>query len=677
MSGAGDEQGGSLAADLHIQATYRLTEALVASEQRMKRRIELLAEVVFEADAAGLLVFLNQAWTRALGHPADGCLGRPLRDFVLSPDREALDRLQAGEPGEAGGVRPRLRFARASGGVAWMEISLSRLADGGAVGVLHDVTVVKQSEDELKKLSLVASSTDNLVIIADRDGRTEWVNEAFYRRTGYTLDDMRGRTPGSVLQGPGSDPRSIAILRQAIAEGRSQATELLNYTKAGTPYWVRVQLSPIRDETGAVQRFVSVQADVTEQRRVQGEIEAAKDRAEYLAAEAQAANQAKSEFLAVLSHEIRTPMNAVLGFAAVLQDTLLDEDQRDCVNTIARSGRSLLEIINEILDYSKIESGEFRLELQPADVRQCVSDAVELCRPPADRLLRLEVEINPAVPRTIVTDAGRLRQVLVNLVGNAVKFTASGRVRVLVGLAPPVGPAGRRVTFAVEDTGIGIAAKDLERIFAPFSQVDSSTTRKFGGTGLGLAIARRIVRSMGGEITVRSEPGQGSVFSFSLEAGAPVADGAARTVSRPPPARPLDPAAQALRILVVEDNDVNLKLTLRLLANLGLHADTAADGRQCLEACRERTYDLVFMDLRMPEMDGYEAAAELRRRAATDPRLAHLHICALTSNVMPAERDACFAAGMNGFLAKPVRAEELRTALERAAAALARGRAEV
>ena len=652
-----------LGTDIHVQATYRLTEALVASEARMKRRIDLLKEIVFETDTAGNLVFLNQAWGRALGHvPVESCLNRPLQEFVVPEDWQRLNRVLSGERDETIAGQQRLRLRRQDQTIAWMEILASRMTGGGNVGTLYDVTAVKQSEDELRKLSLVASFTDNYVIIADREGRTEWVNQAFVRRTGYSLEDMLGRKPGKVLQGPGTNRAVVDQISQGLREGKPISGELLNYTRAGEGYWVRFHISPVLDASGQVERFVAVQTDSTEQHRIQSEIEAARDRAEFLASQAQAANRAKSEFLAMMSHEIRTPMNAVLGFASLLEHTTLDAEQREFLQTISRSGESLLEIINEILDFSKIESGKFQIDLQPTDIARCVTDTVNLCQPPPDKPVTLRLVIDAKVPRSVITDAGRLRQVLVNIIGNAVKFTSRGSVEVRVGYAA----AAHRVTFEVQDTGIGISPQDLERIFAPFSQADSSTTRKYGGTGLGLAISQRIVEALGGKIIARSEPGKGSVFSFEIEVSE---DGEETRTNRggTDSARELSPAARALRVLVVEDNEVNMLLAIRMLAQLGIRADRATDGIECLQAFASTAYDLVFMDLRMPKMDGFEATSELRRLAGADPRVSGVYICALTANVMPSDRDACLAVGMNAMLGKPVRVEDLIKEIERAA----------
>jgi PAS domain S-box-containing protein len=268
-----DEQ--LLATDLHVEATYRLTEALVEAEHRMRRRVELLSEVVFETDAEGRLVFVNGAWARVMTQPVDGCLSRHLVAFVAPADvPQVLHRLRTLDADVPAHERPLVRMLRLDGTVLWMEMSLAPIPGGGAVGVLHDVTRQKLAQDELAKVSLVASYTDNMVIITDANGRTEWVNNAFMARTGYDLDDLRGRKPGELLQGRNTDPNTRRQIAEALHEGRSIRTEITNYTKAGDEYWVQIQITPIRNAAGVIEQYVSVQSDATDRRRAELEIRA-------------------------------------------------------------------------------------------------------------------------------------------------------------------------------------------------------------------------------------------------------------------------------------------------------------------------------------------------------------------------------------------------------------------
>ena len=653
VSNQPDREAALLATDLHVEATYRLTEALVASENRMRRRIELLSEIVFETDPSGTLVYLNTAWAKALGHPLEQCLGRALSGFVLAEDQPCCETVIKGTASAQAAGRPRIRLLRADGGIAWMAISAAQLADGGVVGALHDVTTEKRAQDELAKLSLVASFTDNLVIITDWEGRTEWVNQAFTKRTGYTLEDMLGRKPGEILQGPDTDQQTVAQIRAHLAEGQSFQAELLNYTRSGEPYWVSLQISPIRDAAGRVERFVSIQADSTELRRTQRELETAKERAEQMATQAQAANQAKSEFLATMSHEIRTPMNGILGMTELLQQTPLAPHQRELTETVAHSGQALLRIINDILDFSKIEAGQLKLAEEPFDLRPLVEGVESLVALSGHgKPVTVQTECDPAVPIRLRGDAGRLRQVLLNLVGNALKFTTAGsvvtRIRALQNEASRV-----QLRFEVADTGLGIAPDKMALLFQPFQQVDSSAARRHGGTGLGLAISRRLVEMMGGRMGVASTAGQGSTFWFELPL--PVA------ARGPQPGDAI--AGPGCRVLVAQANALNRRLSLLALEKLGCRAETADSGSELLEQLQRLPFDAVLFDMRLADMDGCALAVAIRKqeKAAAVPH--PVRLIALAAREPGAERAQHLACGIDETLGNPPALARLKQAL--------------
>jgi signal transduction histidine kinase len=376
--------------------------------------------------------------------------------------------------------------------------------------------------------------------------------------------------------------------------------------------------------------------------------------------QAESANRAKSLLLANMSHEIRTPMNGVIGFTDLLASTPLTEDQRDYVEEIRSSGEALLTLINDILDFSKIEAGRLELEAQPFDLGSAVEKAVGLLAGrAAEKGLRLSCTIDASVPKVIVGDVGRLRQVLVNLLGNAVKFTAAGEVSMAVNSNS--GPEARRcITFAVRDTGPGIAPEHQQRIFESFSQVDASINRKYGGTGLGLAISKTLAQQMGGSLWVESEVGHGATFCFTLpvlvpEEAQPVKSSGAG-VETPPAGLP------ALRVVVAEDNSVSRKVALTFLKRLGYEADSVGNGVELLERMAQSAYDVVFMDVQMPEMNGLEAARRIRRdwQSFGQPR-----IVAMTAAAFPEDRARCLDAGMDDFLSKPVTLADLAAMLRR------------
>ena len=501
----------------------------------------------------------------------------------------------------------------------WVRVVGETESAGGSepprvVGALQDISALtlaqRQAEANERTLRSAIEALGEAFALYDADERLLFCNERYRQLCGVprrqllpglSYEDVLQLSLRSAQGGPAvADPQ--AWIAEQLRRFRQQSSDSLLPLRDGR--WIRAINRGTADGLHVVFRL-----DVTEGRR---RLEAAG-----------AAARSKSQFLANMSHEIRTPLNAVLGMLQLLAGTRLDAGQAELLDKAESAARHLLDLLNSILDYSKAEAGQMVLDPQPFELPRLLRELRTLLAAGLDgRPLALEIEADPRLPAWLLGDALRLQQVLINLGGNAIKFTERGTVRLCARLLEE-GPQGLRVEFAVSDTGIGITPEQQRRVFDAFSQAEASTSRRYGGTGLGLAISQRLVQLMGGELRLHSEPGQGSRFFFDIRLARAVAPPAA-----PPRPRAAGPRLQGLRLLLVEDNSLNREVAQRLLRREGAQVDCAADGRQGLAALRTADYDLVLMDMQMPGMDGLQATRALRR----EPRWAGLPVLALTAN---------------------------------------------
>jgi len=510
---------------------------------------------------------------------------------------------------------------------------------------------------ERDKLRAVLASLGAGVAQLDEAGRLVSMNPEGERILGCRTEELAGRCflswalrkedakEGGAEGAPGC---SIEAVRVEDSLFRCRDGSLVDVSYAITP------LETPSDTVAAVLVFF----DLTERRRMEQAVREAMEAAE-------TASRAKSEFVANISHEIRTPLNAVIGMTSVLLGSDdLPVEQRDHVQTIRKSGEALLSLINEILDFSRLEAGRMPLEEHPFLLSERVAIAFELVAPEARRKgLRLRWEVGAGCPEVLVGDAARLQQILLNLLCNAVKFTPSGEVVLTVDFAAQEGEDAV-LSFRVCDTGVGFPPDRIEELFSPFLQADASTSRRYGGSGLGLAISRRLVERMGGRISAEGHPDQGSIFTFTVRfrRGTEADLASAALLTLEPAARPAG-APESLRILLAEDNPLNQKVARLLLEKLGYSADLAANGLEVLAALERQDYDLVLMDVMMPELDGLEATRRIVTRWPAERRP---RIVALTASAMREDRERCLAAGMDEYLSKPIDLRALSETLQRA-----------
>jgi two-component system, sensor histidine kinase and response regulator len=490
----------------------------------------------------------------------------------------------------------------------------------------------------------------DMLCVAGVDGYFKLVNPAWERVLGYSAEELTSR-PWLDFVHPDDLERSIHESKKL----RSGADVIYFHnryrTRAGSYKWLSWMATPDLDR-GLI---YAVARDITETKRIAKELEEARMQAE-------AATRAKSEFLANMSHEIRTPMNGIIGMTELVLDTKLTAEQRDYLQTVRSSAEALLALLDDILDFSKIEARKLQIERVEFSLRELLAHVLKiLAFQSSPSVLQVSCDVREDTPDLVIGDPVRLRQVMINLVGNAIKFTSKGRVTVRV-RPETIERDGTVILFSVADTGIGIPEEKQKIIFEAFAQADASTTRRYGGSGLGLAISNQLVALMGGRIAVESKPQQGSTFYFTLPFGIAAAGPEARSspAENPPAGNPA-----AFDVLVVEDNAVNQKLARVFLKKLGHRATVAANGRFALGALKKRSFDLVLMDIQMPVMGGIEATAKIR---AQESRAGvHMPIIAMTAHAMSGDRERALQAGMDDYIAKPLRFEDLRHALQRQA----------
>lgn len=509
-------------------------------------------------------------------------------------------------------------------------------------GTLQDITDRLQGE-ELEKLAVAATQSNNSVIILNKDGFIEWVNEGFTKFTGYTLEDVLLKKIETGLLPKSEDYKLVVNKKKPISY------ESKNQTKDGKEYWVITTLTPVLDNVGEVDKILAIRSDITlrkktEEKLVQTNVELIKAKEQL-----EESMHVKERFLANMSHEIRTPMNAIIGFVDLLLKTQLTSEQKQYIDAVKTSGENLIVIINDILDFSKIQSGKISFEKINFRLSRTMETIKELMLPKVvEKNIKLSLNIDKNIPDGLVGDPTRLNQVLLNLLSNAIKFTEKGEIKISVVLLSEKNDEVE-LKFSVQDTGIGISKENFTSIFEEFTQAANDTTRKYGGSGLGLSIVKQLVEMQGGKVIVESEVGVGSVFSFNLRflknsnTDLEKASSSAEEDNRI--------LVKGLNVLLVEDNVLNQVLAKKVLNNWNWNVELAENGIMALEKLKKQNFDIVLMDIQLPEMDGYEATRQIRNTLPSPKN--NIPIMAMTAHAMSGEEEKCRAVGMNGYISKP------------------------
>jgi len=636
-----------------------------AAERKFHTLVEMAPDAIVMTDAEGTIVLTNRQVDLIFGYPAGQLIGQPIEILVPESARD-LHRTHRARYHEAPQSRPmgtslHLTGRRQDGTLFPIHTSLSHAetAEGSfAMAAVRDVSRQKMEEAERERLGrevrLLLDSTVGGVCGVDRQGRCTFINRAGAALLGYQPNELLGRDLHGLVHhsyadgSPCSGDECPIYHAYQSEQGCLIECDVL-WRRDGTSFPAEMASSPVYED-GELKGAVVTFADITARKQAQQELVAAKELAETSA-------RAKSEFLATMSHEIRTPMNGVIGMTGLLLDTDLTPDQREFAETVRSCGEHLLTVINDILDFSKIDAGKMTIEVIEFDLRTAVDESVDLLAERAfSKGVNLACLFHAEVPTALRGDPGRLRQILLNLLGNAIKFTEQGDVVLSVSLLDQAGTHAV-VRFEVQDTGIGLSPDAQGRLFQSFSQADSSTTRKFGGTGLGLAICKQLTELMGGQIGVMSQAGEGSTFWFTLPLEMqPEATASARAMA----SRDL----HGLQLCIVDDNPINLRIVKLYAERWGVACLIAKDGQQALTllrdtAARGQACDLAIIDMLLPGMNGLELACAIK----ADPALASMRLVLLTSQSQRGDAKAAQAAGYAGYLSKPVHASQLHDCL--------------
>ncbi|OAQ40474.1 hypothetical protein A5893_05875 [Pedobacter psychrophilus] len=597
------------------------------------------------------VIWVNDAFTKITGFNLDDVSNQKLGDIILSSESS-----QASVEEARRATRNKQSFSvellakRKDGKPIWLSIFNTIILDDkdeieSLIEIVVDITERKQSEEKLELLSLVASKTEIGVCISDENGNVNWINDSLINLLGFELNELQGKRIGDVVKGDDTDLPLLVTARKHAINLIPFSIEIKVYKKDGSEIWLSISNTPIKDEKQKTIKQIEIISDITQKKQAEFQLIEAKEQAIQL-------SKAKEMFLSVMSHEIRTPLNAIIGLTNILSDEEQLEDQKQSIKLLKFSSDNLLNLINDILDFSKIEIGKMELENKRLSIYELIKDIADsLTFKIKEKGIELKYKVDSNIPDQVRGDKTRLYQILINLINNGIKFTESGFVEIVVSLIS-VDSNYTYLKFQVIDTGIGIPEDKFDYIFESFTQAAANTTRKYGGSGLGLTITKKLIELYHGSIKVSSELGKGSTFEFELRFNNFVENENVITEEKTQLKEYLN-----AKILVVDDNEINRILATRVLAKFGLEVVCADNGFEAIALLQSKDFDLVLMDIHMPELSGYETVKKLREN--NDDYFNNLPIIALTASILKDDIGEINESGMIDYQLKPFKPDEL------------------
>lgn len=596
----------------------------------------------------GKILFINEAVTNLLGYTVAKAMEMNFWEVCYAEDTSRVwTAIEEGLIKKEKQFDLQFRLVGQSGIVRWFSWSMvSENARWYTYG--RDITETRKVQRELLKLSFVASKVNNAVVINDANNQVTWINEAFEKITGFTLEDIKGKRLGDLISGPLTNLQTIEEARSQAKNDKSFTIDLLAYRKDKRPIWLSIYNTVILDEVADAEIEVEIIIDITDKKQVEREMIDAKEQALQL-------SEAKEMFLSVMSHEIRTPLNAVIGMSHLLLENDPKPAQVEDLNILKFSAENLLHIINDILDFTKIETGNLQLEHVPFNLRTLANDIIYSLQVNANKNNnQVRLDYDAAIPDAILGDKTRLYQILMNLLGNAIKFTNNGLIILNMEFAGTT-ETEVLIRFQVKDNGIGIPEDKQSYIFESFTQAKTDISRKYGGTGLGLAITKKLLKLYNSEIEVYSVEKQGTTFTFTIALGKVAANKQSTALGAQ------IEAFTGYKVLVVDDNDINILIAKRILSKWGVEVEVASNGHEAIEQVKANEFDLILMDIKMPGIDGYETTSIIRELPGAYYQ--NVPIVALSASSIHDEHAMFESSGMNGHLMKPFNPDDIKRLL--------------